>query len=573
MCLKKVRLHLEQVAGAPMERLNTTTITWIVAISVLISIVASYAAFSFAERIAGSRGRAHALWLASGAGTFGVGIWSMHYLGMLAVRLPVEVTYHVPTVMLSLFFALLASAVALEVVSSDRLGPHRHLSGSVLMGAGIGAMHYTGMHAMRCAAMHRYDPRAVALSVIVAVVFSYAALEIAFAIRRSRRKSEWLRIGGAAIMGLGIAAMHYTAMTAVTFERADVPYSLANTVRVSTIGAVAVAFTMSLVLFGALISTILDRRINQQMQALLDQLSEEHDRFHAAVESSMDALYICTAFRDAAGEIVDFTFQYLNSNVERMVAHRREDLMGRKMCETLPVNRALGLFDRYKQVVLTGLPLVYEFQIEDPAITCKWLRVQAVKVRDGVAITASDITLRKLNEEHVLHLAHHDALTGLLNRTLLRDRIQQAIDHARRHRACAGIFLIDLDGFKKVNDSLGHAAGDFVLVTVAERLQALVRACDSVVRIGGDEFVVVITGLKCLPDAGRYARKLASVFDLPMELDGRRLPVTCSIGGAVYPDSAAEPDELLRKADMAMYTAKQGGRNRCQIAEPEALAS
>ena len=244
-------------------------------------------------------------------------------------------------------------------------------------------MHYAGMHAMRCAAMHRYDLRVVALSVVIAVAFSYAALEIAFSIRRRPETSEWVRICGATVMGLGIAAMHYTAMAAVTFERSDIPFLHDHTVRVSTIGAVAVAVTMSLVLFGALVSTILDRRINQQMKEVLDQLSEERDRLFATAESSMDALYICSALRNAEGGIEDFVFEFLNSNVEKMFARSREELLCRRMCEVLPVNRTLGLFDLYKQVVLTGKPLVHEFYIQDRDITGSWIRIQAVKVRDG----------------------------------------------------------------------------------------------------------------------------------------------------------------------------------------------
>jgi len=138
-----------------MHVIQTTTISWIVAVSVFASILASYAAFSFAERIATSQGWSARMWLWCGAGAMGLGIWSMHYLGMLAVRLPIEVAYHVPTVLLSLVLAVLASAVALIVVSRDALSGANTMWGSLLMGVGIGGMHYVGMHAMRCAAMHQ----------------------------------------------------------------------------------------------------------------------------------------------------------------------------------------------------------------------------------------------------------------------------------------------------------------------------------------------------------------------------------------------------------------------------------
>ena len=157
-----------------MQALPTTDNYWLVLVSVLTSIVACYAAFSLAERMASSRGRAYFYWLASGATAMGAGIWSMHYLGMLSVRLPVEVVYHVPTVLLSLLLAVFAAAVVLVVVSRGQFTALHGTGGSLLMGIAIGGMHYTGMHAMRCAAMHHYQPLMVALSILTRCRFFLA---------------------------------------------------------------------------------------------------------------------------------------------------------------------------------------------------------------------------------------------------------------------------------------------------------------------------------------------------------------------------------------------------------------
>jgi diguanylate cyclase (GGDEF)-like protein len=494
---------------------------------------------------------------------------------MLAVKLPIEVSYHVPTVVLSLLLAVLASAVALSVVSRDRLTALDSIRGAVLMGAGIGGMHYTGMHAMRCSAMHQYDPKLVALSILVAVGFSWMALQIAFRLRKRPEQREWLRLSGAALMGLGIAAMHYTAMAAVTFEMSDMPYSTGNTVHVSTIGVVGVAFTIAIVLFGALLTALLDRRGYEQLRRVLDQLSEERDRFHAAAESGMDALYICTALRANDGTIEDFIFSYLNTNVARMEQVPLTELINRRMCVVLPRNMKLGLFDRYRQVVLTGKPFSDELCLHPEQDLGQWIRVQAVKVRDGVAITISDITARKRSEEQILHLAHHDPLTGVLNRSLLHDRLHQAIDFANRHQSRVGIFLIDLDGFKKINDTFGHAAGDGVLTIVANRMKNAIRATDSIVRMGGDEFVIVLTELKLSADAARFGEVLVDKLRDPMTIAGQQLNATISVGGAIYPDSADGTDNLLLQADLALYKAKAGGRNQFCLAEhsmqPEAV--
>jgi diguanylate cyclase (GGDEF)-like protein len=553
-----------------MQTLYTSTIPWIVAISVLASIFASYAAFSFAERVAMSKGKSRRFWLASGALAMGLGIWSMHYLGMLSVRLPMDVSYHIPTVILSLLLAVLASAVALSVVSQDRLSKMASIRGAVLMGAGIGGMHYMGMHAMRCSAMHHYDTKLVVLSVLVAVTFSWLALKIAFKFRQRSDKREWLRLGGAILMGSGIAAMHYTAMAAATFEMADMPYSTENTVHVSTIGVVGVAFTIAIVLFGALLTALLDRRGYEQLRRVLDQLSEERDRFHAAAESGMDALYLCTSVRSSEGLIVDFEFSYLNSNVARLEEMPLSELLGHKMCEVLPRYTALGLFDRFCQVVLTSRSFSDELCVRSGIEKGQWIRVQAVKVRDGVAITISDITARKRSEEQILHLAHHDPLTGVLNRSLLQDRLNHAIDHAKRNNCRVGIFLIDLDGFKKINDTFGHAAGDGVLTMVALRMKNSIRATDSIVRLGGDEFVIVLPELRECANAAKFGEMLVSTLREPMTVAGRQLVATISVGAAVYPDSAANADNLMLQADLALYQAKEKGRNQFCLVAPSA---
>jgi diguanylate cyclase len=256
-----------------MGPMTITYVYWLVVISLATSIVASYAAFSFAERVADSTGARYWFWLVGGSSAMGLGIWSMHYLGMLAVELPVEVTYHLPTVTLSLLMAIAASTVALATVSQKKLSLLQVIRGGVLMGGAIGAMHYTGMAAMRSTAMHHYNHSGVALSLAVAVVFSCMALWISFSARSDHEQREWPRIGGAILMGSGIAAMHYTAMRAVTFVPGEMLVSPVGTVRVSTLGVLAVVLTTALVLIGSLMTAILDQRTYRVLQVAHDQLA------------------------------------------------------------------------------------------------------------------------------------------------------------------------------------------------------------------------------------------------------------------------------------------------------------
>src|ERR1700732_4657005 len=184
----------------------------LVALSVLIAMFASYAALDLAGRVTAAVGWTRAVWLLGGAGAMGTGIWSMHYIGMLAFILPVRVAYHWPTVLLSLFAAILASVIALYVVSQQKMGAFRAFAGSVLMGGGISSMHYIGMAAMRLSAMCHFSSFLVVLSVVFAVLISLAALWMTFHFRDEQAGIGWRKVAGAVVMGAAIPVMHYIGM-------------------------------------------------------------------------------------------------------------------------------------------------------------------------------------------------------------------------------------------------------------------------------------------------------------------------------------------------------------------------
>ncbi|HEY4358919.1 MAG TPA: diguanylate cyclase [Acidobacteriaceae bacterium] len=255
----------------------------LIVVSVLISILSAYAAFSLADRMrlaATSRNRV--LWLVCGSGAMGLGIWSMHYLGMLAVKLPIPVYYYVPTVILSLALAIAASAIALLVVGAEKLGWGKLLAGGVLMGAGIGAMHYVGMAAMRMNAMHHYSPAIVALSVLVAVGMAVMALWIGFSVRSHDANGEGTRVAAGTVMGLGIAAMHYTAMQAVKFEPGAMVFSTEQTVQVSSLVELAVASVAGVILLVAVVSAMIENR-------RFHKLNEAHQELAASQRELLEA--------------------------------------------------------------------------------------------------------------------------------------------------------------------------------------------------------------------------------------------------------------------------------------------
>jgi len=187
----------------------------------------------------------------------------------------------------------------------------------------------------------------------------------------------------------------------------------------------------------------------------------------------------------------------------------------------------------------------------------------------GAVLIARDIRARKLAESRIAYQAHHDALTGLPNRALFYDRLTQELARSRRHdgRRLAVLFL-DLDQFKVVNDTLGHAAGDRLLIEIAGRLQRTVRESDTVARVGGDEFTFLLPGIDRAEDAARAAQKILDAISRPIEIGGRQLYITTSIGISLYPADGEEPEALLSSADIAMYRAKDLGRNGFQLSSP-----
>jgi diguanylate cyclase (GGDEF)-like protein/PAS domain S-box-containing protein len=198
----------------------------------------------------------------------------------------------------------------------------------------------------------------------------------------------------------------------------------------------------------------------------------------------------------------------------------------------------------------------------------EWMAINAVRDVTGrltnyVAVF-SDFTARKAAEEQVLFLSQHDPLTGLANRALLLQQLQRAIAHARRNETKLAVIFIDLDEFKDINDRFGHEVGDDVLKAVAQRLVQSARAEDTVARLGGDEFVMLIEDLVDAEHVTAIAGKIMASLISPITVDGGTLRTFASTGIAIFPDDGADPGELIRNADMAMYGAKQGGGDACQ---------
>src|SRR6202165_826596 len=256
----------------------------LVALSVLIAMFASYAALDLAGRVTAAGGWTRAVWLLGGAGAMGTGIWSMHYIGMLAFILPIPVAYHWPTVLLSLFAAILASVIALYVVSRQKMEASRAVAGSVLMGAGIASMHYIGMAAMRLPAMCQLNSFLVVLSVVFAVLISLAALWISFHFRDQKMGIGREKLAGAVVMGAAIPVMHYTGMAAASFTPSGMPADLSHAVSISTLGTAGIAAVTFVVLGLALLTSWVDRRFAAQTLELQEERLQRSEAYLAEAQ-------------------------------------------------------------------------------------------------------------------------------------------------------------------------------------------------------------------------------------------------------------------------------------------------
>jgi PAS domain S-box-containing protein len=253
--------------------------------SALIAIAASYAALDLTGRVTVARGRIRLAWLGGGAIAMGIGIWEMHFKGMLAVHLPVPVEYHWPTVLVSLLVAILASAVALYVASRQKMGWIEALVGSAVMSAGIAGMHYIGMAGMRLPAIALYSPLLVTCSILLAFLFSLIALLLAFDLREETKWTVPRRLGSATVMGVAVSAMHYTGVAAAKFMPAS-PADLSHSVNISPLVNNGILIVTLIVIVAAAVSSSVDRRAS----AGIERLNQDLERRVAERTQQLDAI-------------------------------------------------------------------------------------------------------------------------------------------------------------------------------------------------------------------------------------------------------------------------------------------
>jgi len=312
-------------------------------------------------------------------------------------------------------------------------------------------------------------------------------------------------------------------------------------------------------------------RIDRDRRSLIVAHLDLEDRFQAQRRAENELRLYATVFTNASEgmTITDATTSIIAVNPAfcKITGYSKEEIIG----QTPRVLNSGRQDAAFYQNMWGTLKEMGQWKGEiwnarkDGTIFPEWLSITAITDQDNQPShyigVFTDITERKKTEAHIHHLAHHDSLTGLPNRLLLLDRIKHGIETTAPNNLKTAVIFIDLDRFKNINDTLGHSVGDDLLIQVAQRGLSVLRETDTFCRQGGDEFVAVLPGLSCPQEAGRICDELLSTLCQPYLLAGHELTVSGSAGIAVYPEDGDNATELLRKADLAMYRAKEIGRN------------
>ncbi|PWB36089.1 diguanylate phosphodiesterase [Pseudomonas sp. SDI] len=419
---------------------------YLVVLAYLVVCTGSFATLHMLERVASTeQPTAQRQWRLLGTCCLAGSIWAMHYISMLAFEATVEVHYDVALTATSLLLMLLAAWLAMNVLSRPTWQTRHYLLGATYIGLGIGAMHYTGMAAMRSNALQYYRPELLLGSVLIAFASSLVSLLLAKRFRHGHGTvHQLLKYGAALVMAGGIITTHFTGMWALTLVLPNgVPLRLPmtdNSLQLS----LSIAFITLLISASSISAALADKKLQ----------SKEHDL-------------------------------------------RR-------------VNMLLSQLDQAR------------------------------------------VSLQQA--------AHYDALTNLINRRGFNQVFAERLAEQSSNEGMLAVMFLDIDHFKRINDSLGHDAGDQLLKVIAGHIKAATRPQDVVARFGGDEFCILIS-LHSRDEARHLAQRVMHKLKEPIDLGGRRMVMTTSIGISVFPDDGSSCDELLKNADLALYQSKGCGRN------------
>ena len=523
----------------------------LVVLAIAVCVLASAVAVSLFHRAQAATGRARVIWLGLDAATAGCGIWATHFIAMLAYDPGIGAGYNLVLTILSLLIAVLITGAGLGIslFNFRRWGA---VLGGAIVGGGIAAMHYTGMMALELPGYITWAPIFVVASVALGIAFGGLALNFA------ATRDDWANtLIAIVLLTLAITCMHFTGMGAVLVMPDPTRLADAGTLSPASLSLV-IAGVATIVLGICLVLALSDRqskRTLQQQKILLD----------TALENMSQGLCMC----DADGRITLFNERFAN-----MMALPGASLKDLHLLDLIKYRKRSGEF--------TGNPEEYVAHliaaVREGRPTTRIIKTSAGRSlrvveqpmeKGGWVSTLEDITDSLEAQAQIVHMAHHDALTNLANRTQLVKKLADALAALSSTGGSLAVHFIDVDHLKKVNETLGHDGGDFLLKTVAERLRSVTRVGDVIARLGGDEFVVVQTGVSSKDRAEDFAGRLTTVVSAPIRLREQSIMSTVSVGVALAPADGNDPNQILKSADLALYKAKADGRNCVRFFQAE----
>ncbi len=621
-------------------------------------------------------------WLLGAATVFGAGVWAFHFISALAYEPGFPVGYDAGLTAISLVAAIGAAWLAMFVVYRFAAP----VLGGAMIGAGIAAMHYIGMAALRAPAHQHWDSGYVLVPIAIAMTVAAAAM----------RLSSWGpvlqgRLMAVVLLVLAIVGLHFTAMAAVTLVPDPLVAVPVHAVT-PTILAVLIATVTALIAALGLLDLIVDdhlalraAREAERLRRSADHLARaqriahtgsiEQDLRTGAIEwfgdtyrifgldpnlpAPVGEAFLALFHSDdraacetqgpahqaaAAGQLhhkphVSFRFRIVQpGGAVRWVHHDSELILDQRgmavrwigtykdvtevveaeelfrllfegnpvpmwlfdpeTLKFLAVNDTAVVHYGYDKGSFLKLTLLDMLPQEDrqnvknairnnpgaggsPSQVWQHVKADGTEIdvltfwrdtmfceRPAQLVAIVDVTEKRQAEARIAHMAHHDALTGLPNRVLFLERLEEALLRVRRYEETLAVLYLDLDQFKSVNDTLGHPAGDELLMAVAERLRKCLRDCDMVARFGGDEFAVLQIGLAGAHEAGDLGERMVTFLSEPYDIDGQQCVIGASVGIALAPADGETAEQLLRNADIALYQAKEDGRRVFRFFEP-----
>jgi diguanylate cyclase (GGDEF)-like protein/PAS domain S-box-containing protein len=526
----------------------------LVALAAAVCLLASWVTIGLFYRARASRGRARLVWLCLDAAAGGCGIWATHFISMLAYAPGADEEYNIALTALSLLIAVAIAGIGLTTALSGSSTRSAAIGGAIV-GGGIAAMHFTGMLALELPGDVGWSPGLASIAVAFGGIFASLAFVAA------ARHDDFRHVSAAtALLGAAIILLHFTAMAAVTFT--PDPARVVGAASLSPAAlALIVAGVAAFILGMCVVAALGDRRSEDRLQ-----------RQKLLLDAALQNLSLGVCVFDAAGRVTLF-----NELFAGMMGFSSQALEGRSLLDLLKQRQQAGDFTgdpdevfarvrngaREKKSVTRSMVSPYGRNLhvlEQPMPGGGWIS------------TLEDVTERKRAEADILRLARRDALTGLANRMVFTEKLAEASKLHARQGGGFTVIMLDLDRFKAVNDTLGHPAGDQLLVEVGKRLRSSIREVDVLARLGGDEFAIIALGVPNQREAAAsLALRIIEIISGPFDLNGHRACIGTSIGIALAPEHGVDADDLLKKADIALYSAKESGRNAYRLYRDEML--